>query len=141
MMEWMPYDQTVDEFRAHARTFASVFPHTLFAFGPGGYGVFLFGSDAPLAFDPQAVGAVLARPNITADLSSAVDSPVHDAAAWQRKILSLPWISDGQVTRFGGTGPLITDDRPLTEYFLLRSLFGPKSPPMTSGNLLAATPR
>jgi hypothetical protein len=32
------------------------------------------------------------------------------------------------------------DDRQYTEYDLLRHKFGPKSPPMTRGNLLAATP-
>ena len=37
MMQWIPYGQTVDEFKAHVRTYASVFPHVIIAFGPGGY--------------------------------------------------------------------------------------------------------
>jgi hypothetical protein len=32
------------------------------------------------------------------------------------------------------------DDRPVTEYFLLRKLFGTPSPRMTESNLLEATP-
>ena len=48
MMQWTPYGSTVDEFRAHLRTFDTIFPHVMIAFGPGGYGFFMFGSDEPM---------------------------------------------------------------------------------------------
>ena len=62
MMQWTPYGSSVDEFKAHLRTFHAVFPHVLIAFGPGGYGFYLFGSDQPMAFDDAAIDEILARP-------------------------------------------------------------------------------
>ena len=61
-MQWTPYGSSVDEFKAHLRTFHAVFPHVLIAFGPGGYGFYLFGSDQPMAFDDATIDEVLARP-------------------------------------------------------------------------------
>jgi len=143
MMQWVPWSsQTMDELLAHMRSFKSVFPEVAIVFGPGGYGLFMLGSDEPITFDQADLEAVLARPGVTEDLSSAFDSPAHDAAAWARKIPSLVWISGDDVERVLGTGPLITDDRPLPEYFLLRNAFGAKSPPPSAARLreLAARP-
>ncbi len=140
MMQWIPYGQTVDEFKAHVRTYASVFPHVIIAFGPGGFGLFMLGSDQPISFDPAAINEVLSRPGIVTDLSSAADSPVHDEAAWAAEIPKLVWIQGDQVPKFGGSGPLVTDDHPLPEYFLLRHLFGPPSPYVSPGVLRSMTP-
>ncbi len=140
MMQWVPWGQTLDAFRAHVRTFRDVFPNVLIAFGPGGYGLFMLGSEDPITLDPANIQAILARPGVTEDISSAYDSPEHDAAGWARRIASLVWISGDQVARFAGDGPLITDDRPLPEYFLLGQLFGRKSPTVTPGLLQQLTP-
>jgi spermidine synthase len=139
MMEWMPYGQSVDDFRAHVRTFAHRFPFVMIAFGPGEGGTFLFGSREPIGFDESSIREVLARPGVLADLSEAFDSPATRLEQWASLIPRLVWISGADVTRFGGEGPLMTDDRPLTEYFLLRRVFGPKSPPTTSSSLMAAS--
>jgi spermidine synthase len=128
MMQWVPWGPTVDEMFAHIRSFKSVFPEVTIAFGPGGYGLFMLGSDEPITFDQANLEAVLARPGVTEDLSSAFDSPEHDAAGWARKIPSLVWISGDDVARVLGDGPIITDDHPLPEYFLLRNAFGRPSP-------------
>ena len=140
MMQWVPWGQSLDAFKAHVRTFRSVFPNVLIVFGPGGYGSFMLGSEAPLSLDPANVRAILARPGITADISSAYDSPEHDAAGWAHRIASLVWISGDQVARFAGDGQLITDDRPLPEYFLLHKLFGQPSPRVNPGLLRRLTP-
>jgi spermidine synthase len=136
MMQWVPWGQRLDEFKAHVRTFRSVFPNVLIAFGPGGYGLFMLGSDSPISFDPTNISAILARPGVTEDLSSAYDAPAHDAAGWAQRIPALVWIAGDAVARFAGDGPLITDDRPLPEYFLLRHAFGPPSPRVSPGLLL-----
>ena len=136
MMQWVPWGQTLDEFLAHLRSFRAVYPEVLVAFGPGGFGLFMLGSDRPVAFDPANVAAILARPGVTEDLSSAYDSPEHDAAGWATKIPSLVWISGADVARVVGDGPLITDDHPLPEYFLLRHAFGVRSPQVDPGLLL-----
>jgi hypothetical protein len=88
----------------------------------------MLGSDQPISFEPGAIRAILARPGVTEDLSSAYDSSEHDAAGWARRIASLVWISGADVSRVAGDGPLVTDDRPLPEYFLLRRGVGPPSP-------------
>jgi hypothetical protein len=140
MMEWMPYGQTVDEFRSHVRTFAEVFPEVVLAFGPTERGVFMLGSDAPISVEPANVRAVLDRPGVLDDLIDTPDNPVGTAAAWASIIERLKWIEGDQAREFGASGARILDDRPVTEYFLLRRLFGPQSPRMNERNLREATP-
>ena len=72
------------------------------------------------AFDESSIRKVLARPGVLEDLAGADDSPASTVDSWVSLIPRLVWISGADVARFGGEGPLITDDRPLTEYFLLR---------------------
>jgi spermidine synthase len=141
MMQWMPYGGSVDEFRAHLRTFHSVFRHMVVAFGPGGYGFFLMGSDEPMAFDDATIREVLSRPGVLEDISSAYDSPEKTLDGWAARIPRQVWIEDAEVATFTGDGPLITDDRPLPEYFLLRRLFGDTSPRLTPSELLKILPR
>jgi spermidine synthase len=131
MMQWMPYGQTVEEFKAHVRTFDAVFPNVLIAFGPGGAGFLMLGSEQPIVLTDEGMKAALARPNVLEDLSSAFDSEAHDEAGWIALIKSLVWIQNDDVRRFAGDGPLITDDHPLPEYFLIRRVFGPRSPRVT----------
>ena len=140
MMQWIPYGQTLDEFKDHVRTYASVFPHVIIAFGPGGNGLYMLGSTDPIAFDPATIQSVLSRPRVVADLSSAADSPTHDLAGWEAEIPQLVWLQGDQVTRFAGSGPMVTDDHPLPEYFLLRHLFGSPSPRITEPLLQSLTP-
>jgi spermidine synthase len=139
MMQWMPYGQTVEEFKAHLRTFAAVFPERLIAFGPGGFGFFMLGSEAPIALEESSVRSVLERPGVLEDLSTAYDSPETTVDGWVSRIEQIQWISGEEVDAFVGDGPLITDDRPLPEYFLLRRAFGPPSPAVNRGVLLEMT--
>jgi hypothetical protein len=128
MMQWVPYGQTLDEFKAHIRTFHDVYPHVIVAFGPGGYGFFMLGSDEPLNFEEAAMRSVLQRPGVLEDISSAYDSPETTEDGWIAEIRSILWLSGPGVAEFAGSGPLITDDRPLPEYFFLRRTYGPRSP-------------
>jgi hypothetical protein len=82
----------------------------------------MLGSDEPISFDDATITEVVGRPGILEDISSAYDSPEHTAAGWVRRIDSLRAQSDAEVDAYVGSGPLITDDRPLPEYFLLRRL-------------------
>jgi spermidine synthase len=128
MMQWVPYGASIDEFRDHVRTFASVFPHVSMVFGPGGYGMYMMGSDQPMIFDESAMREVLGRPGILADISSAYDSPVKTVDGWIGRISALRWIDDEKIDAFVGAGPLVTDDQPIPEYFLLRRLFNQDVP-------------
>jgi hypothetical protein len=127
-MQWTPYGSTAAEFRAHLRTFHNVFPHVIVASGPGGFGFYFLGSDDPMAFDDAAIRSVLSRPGILTDISSAFDSHAKTIDSWAALIPTLVRMSDDQVSAFTGDGPLITDDRPLPEYFLLRRIFGESIP-------------
>jgi hypothetical protein len=140
MMEWMPYGQSVDEFRSHVRTFADVFPHVLLAFGPQQQGVYMVGSADPVSLDDAQVRAVLARPGVADDLIATVDNLAPSAADWATIVDGLPWLRGAQVAAFAGNAPLILDDKPRTEYFLFRRLLGGSSPRMKEPALRAATP-
>ena len=133
MMQWVPYGQTLDEFRAHVRTFRTVFPNVIVARGSGGFGFYMLGSERPIAFDEAAMRAVLERPGVLADISSMPDSRAHTEDEWLQLIPSLVLLSGDQVAAFAGDGPLVTDDHPLPEYFLLRHTFGPPSQPLNPG--------
>jgi hypothetical protein len=100
----------------------------------------MLGSDAPIAIDSGDVRSVLERTGVLEDLVGSPDAPVTTADAWAQTISHLGWIEGDQVARLAAGSPLILDDRPVTEYFLLRRLFGPKSPSMSEAHLLAATP-
>ena len=61
MMQWIPFGQTLDEFKAHVRTYASVFPHVIPAFGPRQERPVHARLGEPDAFDPAAGDPVSAR--------------------------------------------------------------------------------
>jgi spermidine synthase len=140
MMQWVPTGATLEEFKAHIRTFRSVFAHVTMMFGPGGYGTYMLGSDQPMTFDDAILREVLGRQGILEDISSAFDSPEHTIDGWASKIPSLLWRADGDIDAFVGPGPLITDDRPMPEYFLLRRLFNQHAPMATRGELFRTRP-
>jgi spermidine synthase len=121
-MLWMPYLATVDEFKTHLRTFRSVFPHVDLVLSPAKNGAYLLGSDSPLVFDQVTLAALLGSPEAKLDMASAPDDPNLDGAGWAREIMADDWLHDAQVDAFVGPGPAITDDRPISEYYLLRAL-------------------
>jgi spermidine synthase len=141
MMEWIPYELSLDELRSHVRTFADVFPNVLMAFGPGKFGVFMLGSDSTIAFEPDRVRAILSRPRVLEDLASAPDAPRATLDEWVKIISGLRWIEGAQISTFAGQASPIRDDHPVVEYFLLRRSLEPGSPRVSEEVLRAATPR
>jgi spermidine synthase len=59
------------------------------------------------------------RPFGTYVLGGAPDFRPHSTADWVSIIRGSVWLTNNQVNAYAGSGPLITDDHPLTEYFLL----------------------
>jgi spermidine synthase len=133
MMQWVPYGSQDGEFRDHLRTFATVFPNVVVVRGAGGYGQYMLGSDAPITFPPDAIRTALERPGVLEDISSAYDSPTDTIDGWIDVIGKLQWLSGDAVAAYAGPGPLITDDQPRPEYFLLRRLFGIGAEPPAPG--------
>ena len=124
MMQWLPYGGPREDLNDHIRTFATVFPKVTLVRGAGGYGAYMLGSSSPIAFDEADIRSILARPGVLEDISSAYDSPAKTVDDWIAVIRRQAWASGDQVLALAGPGPLITDDRPRPEYFLLRRLFG-----------------
>lgn len=120
MMQWVPFGAPAEDLMDHVRTFASVFPEVTVVRGAGGYGMYVLGSSDPIAFSEADIRAVLARPGVLEDISSAYDSPATTVDAWVDVIARQTWLTGDAVREAAGAGPLITDDRPLPEYFLLR---------------------
>jgi spermidine synthase len=124
MMQWVPFGARESELKDHIRTFAAVFPQVLLVRGAGGYGFYMLGSTDPIRLDPAVAAKVLARPGILEDISSAYDSPASTIDDWLAVIERQTWMTNDQARAYVGDGPLITDDRPRPEYFLLRRQFG-----------------
>jgi spermidine synthase len=124
MMQWVPFGAPADELDEHIRTFAAVFPEVLAVRGAGGYGFYMLGSEEPIVLDRSVAREVLERPGILEDISSAYDSPASTVDDWLDVIEGQTWLTTAQVRARVGDGPLITDDRPRPEYFLLRRLLG-----------------
>ena len=128
MMQWLPFGGPTEDLNDHIRTFAAVFPEVTLVRGAGGYGAYMLGSSAPIAFDEADIRAVLARPGVLDDISSAYDSPAKTVDGWIAVIRRQAWASGAAVLALAGPGRLITDDRPRPEYFLLRRLLAGGSP-------------
>ena len=84
--------------------------------------------------------AVLARPGVLDDVNSAPDSHKRPADEWSRIFEANTWASGDELRTIVGDGPLITDDRPLPEYFILRRLQDPGAERLTLGGLRALGP-
>ena len=108
--QWIPlHSQSDAEVKMLVRTFAEAFPHAL-GFLPVERDLLLLGAREPLAIDPAHVARCVADPRVRASLAAiGFDGPAA---------LLAPAILDRQgLLRFAGDAPLVTDDRPLVEYF------------------------
>ena len=126
MMQWVPYGAPEVDFNDHIRTFAAVFPNVTVVKGAGGYGAYMLGSEQPMTFDAgRSIRAVLARPGVLEDISSAYDSPATTVDDW---VVGHRRASTWLERRRRSTAlrrrraRSITDDQPRPEYFLLRRL-------------------
>ena len=135
MVQWVPYGQTQAEFLAHVRTYLAVFPNVRVIAGAGGYGFYLIGSDGSVDLTEEAMVSMLERPGILDDVSEAPDAKGRTAEDWAKLFMGLTWASGDQLRQAVGDGPLITDDRPLPEYFLIRRLANPNAQMLSLGEL------
>jgi hypothetical protein len=101
----------------------------------------MIGSDGSVDLTADGLETALARPGVLADVNSAPDSHNRSAADWASVFASNTWASNDQLRALVGTGPLITDDRPLPEYFILRRLSNPNAAPLTFQGLRALQPK
>ena len=125
MVQWVPYGQTMDEFLAHVRSFLAVFPNVNVIAGRGRLRVLHDRLGRIGGPDAAARSSVLERPGVLDDVNGAPDSNNRTAEEWADTLMGLTWASGDELREAVGDGPLITDDRPLPEYFILRRLANP----------------
>ncbi|MBV8195228.1 MAG: hypothetical protein JOY80_06835 [Candidatus Dormibacteraeota bacterium] len=139
MFQWLYYGIDLQQFREHVRTFRSVFPHVLILMSPRHGGVYMMGSDAPITWNQSDVTRLLDSPQAVADMAGAPDAQYLEPGSWTQLLQNMVWLRDSQVDAFTGPGPVITDDHPLTEYYVLHQLFG-GGPNVTEKQLRALAP-
>jgi spermidine synthase len=116
---FISYSQPAEQ-KLFFRTFRASFPYMTVMRAPRAYGMYLLGSDSPMAFHPSAIERVFGTPAARADLDGAPDYAPVPTSSWPSVISKLVWMKGDQVNTYTGPGPLLTDDHPLSEYFLLR---------------------
>jgi spermidine synthase len=104
-LQW--FGGTEQEYRLVARTFADVFPYvTLWD-----NGTLLVGTKRPLRISPESFNWKLQVPGLR-DALAAIDIRSFD------DLLHEFWGGPSDLREHIGDGPLLTDDRPILEYFL-----------------------
>jgi spermidine synthase len=115
MVQWLaPFSDF--EYKLIMRTFLEVFPHMTLWFS----GDLLIGSKQPITIDRAVLEAKLRDPQVREALAKV-------GVTNSTQIISWFAATDPELRSYAGPGPIITDDRPLIEYF--RSLPPQKEPP------------
>jgi spermidine synthase len=122
MLQWLYFGIDLDQLREHVRTFRAEFPHVLILIHLDDAAIYMLGSDAPITWDAATVSRILESPAAKADMAGASDSASLPAQPWAETLAGMHWLQDDEVDRFAGAGAAITDDHPLTEYYLLHQL-------------------
>ncbi len=104
------------------RTFRASFRYVTIIRGPRPFGMYMMGSSAPIHLTTAAILKIFGTHAASGDLRGAPDWKPTPTTSWPSIIHSHVWLTNNQVNRFTGPGPLLTDDHPLTEYFLLAQL-------------------
>lgn len=110
MAQWLPlHAQSLPSARMTARTFLAAFPYAQLWL-PSVRDAVLIGSDRPLVLDSRRLEDAYATPSSAADLRAAyLETP--DA------LLATYLLDTDGLRRWAGPGPILTDERPLMEYF------------------------
>jgi spermidine synthase len=113
MVQWIGHPPE-RQYKMILRTFLSVFPETTM-WGQA----FLVGSPSPLRVHREAFDRARSHPELAAALAASRLDSVEALQGWYTA-------GPEELRRFAGEGPILTDDRPLVEYYL--SLPGPARP-------------
>ena len=115
---FIPYTPAPEQ-KLFLRTFRASFRYMTVIRGPRPYGMYLLGSDKQMIFTASSIEKVFGSAAARADLAGAPDYPRVPTASWPRVISSLTLMRNNQVNAYTGPGPLLTDNAPMSEYFLL----------------------
>ena len=119
MVQWVS-PGTAFEHSLIVRTFLQAFPYATLWLG----GDLLIGSNSPLALSRSELEARLADPAARAALAEVGFNHAQDVLAQFRG-------TSAQLHAYAGSGPVLTDDHPILEYFQSQAI--PAAPPDLSG--------
>jgi len=123
MLEWLYFGVNLDELREHMSTFRSVFPHVSVMISPMHGGLYMLGSDGDINWNADTASRILGSPQALQDIGGMPDYRFIAGRSWPGVLATMRWMQDGDINRFVGDAPLITDDHPRTEYYLLHQVF------------------
>ncbi|HSE96995.1 MAG TPA: fused MFS/spermidine synthase [Blastocatellia bacterium] len=104
MVQWIDPSWSEEQYRLVMRTFLNAFPDATLWLG----GSLMLGGKQPLRLDPASIEQNLERSRtLDAFKGGSVET-----------VLSLYSAGPAEMRQFAGDGPLLTDDRPLIEYFI-----------------------
>src|SRR5215469_483821 len=86
-------------------------------------GLYLLGSDAPMDFRASTIIKVFGSRAAQSDLAGASSFHAVPVTLWPSIIGQRVWLTDRQVDTYAGAGPTLTDDHPLTEYFMIHDFY------------------
>lgn len=138
MLQWLYFGLDLDQLRQHMRTFRSEFPHMLVFIHLDDGAIYMLGSDAPITWDAATVSRFLESPQAKADLALTSDADSLPDKPWADILAGMRWLQEDEVDRFTGPGPLITDDRPATAYYLLHQVIHRGQEQDVTGSMLRA---
>ncbi len=106
MVQWIPNDTEL-LYKLMLRSFVSAFPHVTLWMD----GAIVIGSNEPIAFDPSMHAVKMTYPHTRAVLEDVrLDTPAN---------VLRHYVTDRErALAFLGNGPMLADDRPVTEYYL-----------------------
>ncbi|OGZ45461.1 MAG: hypothetical protein A3C84_00040 [Candidatus Ryanbacteria bacterium RIFCSPHIGHO2_02_FULL_48_12] len=126
--QWLFFGSREDDVAMAARSFLDVFAHVIVVLSPGGTnGMYLLGSQEPIVVDEARFGSVFASDAVVKDFAEVgATLTAGEVLDHMRSVDTLRAFVAGY--------PPITDDRPRTEYFLLRHWWS-DIPKMTNARL------
>ncbi len=118
MVQWMHlYGTSVDSLRLVARTFLSVFPHTLMWMDPSYPDVIFTGSSRKIVVNPEQIRKIYSsRPGVRKSLGR-----IGYADDWS--LMRTFVLDEDQVRSFAETGQINTDNLPVLEFQAPKSLY------------------
>lgn len=120
MLEWLYFGVTMPQLKEQLRTFRSSFPYVDILLSPLHGGIYMMGSASPIQLDAAAMTRTLNSPEAQHDLIEAPDYWRIAGVPWSVELDRMQWLRGGQVNSFAAGASVITDDHPITEYFLLQ---------------------
>lgn len=114
--EWFFYGTRADDFQYLLKSFTDVFPFVAVFKSPRAIGIYLVGSESPISIDRELIRKKFENTKMKED--------INEWGYWDATNTPSLYIGDKSILLpFIGNAPPVTDDRPRTEYFLLRHTF------------------